>query len=57
MQRISIFGVIYLIIGLVVAGNRGYLVDLGNISHLVSALIAILLWPLALLGVSLRVTI
>jgi hypothetical protein len=54
MGGVSIGGVIYLIIGVVVASNRGYLVDLGTIAHLLSAALAIVLWPLLLLGVNLQ---
>ncbi|HEX8226311.1 MAG TPA: hypothetical protein VF572_00415 [Candidatus Saccharimonadales bacterium] len=34
------------------ASNRGYLVGLGAIDNIVSALLAIALWPLLLLGVN-----
>lgn len=47
--------IIYFIIGIIMASNRGYLGDLGNIAHLLSAVIAIVLWPLLLLGVSLHI--
>jgi hypothetical protein len=57
MGRISISSIIYLIIGAIVASNRGYLGDLGNISHLFSALLSVLLWPLVLLGVNLHITL
>ncbi len=54
MNGISISGLIYFIIGLVVASNRGYLGDLSTIAHILSALLAIVLWPLLLLGVNLH---
>jgi hypothetical protein len=57
MKGISISGIIYLIIGLVVAGNRDYLTDLGTLPHLVSALLAIILWPLVLLKVDLHIAL
>lgn len=57
MKGISFSGIIYLIIGLVIAGNRGYLTDLGTLPHLVSALLAIILWPLVLLHVDLHVAL
>ena len=56
-RRSPIFAIIYIIIGIIVASNRGYLVDLGNISHILSALLAIILWPLVLLGVSLHISL
>jgi hypothetical protein len=54
MQRISIGGIIYLIIGFVVASNHGYLTDLTTLSHLLSALLAIILWPVLLFGANLH---
>ncbi len=54
MKRYSIVSVIYIIVGIIMASNRGYLGDLGSIPHLLSALIAIVLWPLLLLGVNLH---
>lgn len=56
-NRSSNFGIIYLIIGLVVAYSNGYLVGLTSIGNLLSALLAILAWPLLLLGVNLRITL
>lgn len=43
--------VIYLVIGLVVAGNDGYLTSLKSAGAILSALLAIVLWPLVLFGV------
>lgn len=54
---ISLGGFIYLIIGVVVASNRDYLEHIGTISHLLSALLAIILWPLVLLGVNLHLVL
>ncbi|MEO8863113.1 MAG: hypothetical protein ABI354_02210 [Candidatus Saccharimonadales bacterium] len=51
MRRFSLGTIIYLIIGLVVASNRGYLGGLSTFPHILSALLAIVLWPLALLGI------
>jgi len=59
MQRggISIGGFIYLLVGLVLAANHGYLGSLTNLSNIVSALLAILLWPLLLFGVNLHIAL
>lgn len=54
MGRFSIGGVIYFIVGVVVASNQGYLSDLGSIPHLLSAALAVILWPLLLLGINLH---
>ena len=56
MQRYSLGGIIYIVIGVIVAMNRGYFVDLASIAHLLSALMAVLLWPLLFLGVNLHLT-
>lgn len=56
-NRSSSLGIIYLIIGLVVAYSNGYLEGLTSVSNLLSALLAIIGWPLLLLGVNLRITL
>ena len=50
----SLLMVVYVIVGVIVAANRDYLAGLDTIREIVSALLAILLWPLVLLGVNLR---
>lgn len=50
-MRIGVVGLVYLVVGLVVAANHAFLGHLGNASQLLSALAAIVLWPLLLLGV------
>lgn len=57
MRRYSIGVIIYIIIGVITASNRGYLSQLGSISNLLSALLAIVLWPLMLLGVNLHLAL
>jgi hypothetical protein len=47
--------IVYLLVGLVVASNNGYLGNLGDLNGLVSAALAVLLWPLVLLGIDLHV--
>ena len=54
-MRISLAGVVYLVIGVVVAANENYLRDLDTVRALISAILAILLWPLVLLGIDLHV--
>lgn len=48
----SIFGILYLIIGLIVAATHGYFGAVTSISGLLNLLLAILLWPLLLFGVT-----
>ena len=51
----KILGLVYLVIGIVVAATHDYFVQLGNIKRILSALLAIVLWPLVLLGVDLHI--
>jgi hypothetical protein len=52
-RPVSIVFVIYVIIGIVVAWTQGYL-TIGLVKGILSALLAIFLWFLPLLGVSLH---
>jgi hypothetical protein len=51
--NISLVGLIYLIIGLVVAWQRGY-ITVSVIKVVLSAVLAVVLWFLVLLGVNLH---
>lgn len=44
--------VIYIIIGVIVAGGHHYFEHLDAVRPIASAVLAVLLWPLVLLGVS-----
>ena len=48
------FSLVYLIIGVVVAASHHYFAHLGSIKPIASAALAVLLWPLVLLGVNLH---
>ena len=50
----SIVGVIYLIVGLVVSSSHAYLANLNAPMPILSAVLAVVLWPLVLLGVDLH---
>jgi hypothetical protein len=54
-RSISLVGLIYIIIGLVVAWNRGY-ITVGLLKAILSALLAVFLWFLVLLGVNMHVS-
>lgn len=54
MHGISLGGLVYIIIGVLVANSHSYLATLGSLSGLISAVIAILLWPLLLFGADLH---
>lgn len=54
-MRRRILPVVYLAIGVVIAVNDGYLARLSSVGAIVSALLAIVLWPLLLLGVHIAI--
>ena len=55
MRLTSLLAVAYLIVGVIVAANENYLGDINTIREIVSAILAIVLWPLVLLGVNVRI--
>ncbi len=52
----TIIGLAYLIIGAFVAAANNYFAHAGSLEGVLSAIIAILTWPLLLLGVEIRIT-
>ena len=55
MFRPSFFGLVYLVIGIAVAATHEYFDKLNTLRLLLSALLAVLLWPLVLLGIDLHI--
>jgi hypothetical protein len=53
-MRISFLGFVYLVIGVIVAAVNDYFDHLGTLRRIVTALLAVLLWPLVLLGVNIH---
>jgi hypothetical protein len=51
----SLLTIAYLVIGAIVAGTHHYFVHVSTLETIVSAVLAVLLWPLLLLGVNLHV--
>jgi hypothetical protein len=47
--------VIYLVVGFVVANSRDYFAHLDQVKPIASAVLAVVLWPLVLLGVDLHI--
>jgi hypothetical protein len=47
--------VVYLVVGIVVASSYHYLSHLGGIKPIMSAVLAVLLWPLVLFGVKFHI--
>lgn len=52
----SVLVVVWLVIGVIVAANHHYFSDLKTLGSFLSALLAILLWPLILLGTKIAIT-
>jgi hypothetical protein len=50
-----ILPIVYLVIGVVVAAEHDYFAHLNTAGRVVSAVLAVLLWPLVLLGVHLSI--
>ena len=50
----SIVGLVYLVIGLIVASGHAYFAHLTAVLPILSAILAVLLWPLVLLSVNLH---
>jgi hypothetical protein len=51
----SLLTIAYLVIGAIVAGTHYYFVHVSSLQTIVSAVLAVVLWPLLLLGVNLHV--
>jgi hypothetical protein len=56
MRRTSLLLVVYLIIGIVVAYSENYLENVDRTKRLISAILAVVLWPLILLGFDVKIT-
>jgi hypothetical protein len=53
--RLRLLALVYVIVGVALAGSHHYLSHLTTWRQILSAILAILLWPLILLGISLHV--
>ncbi len=56
LLRSRLFGLIYVVIGIFVAASKEYLDNLETVKRVLSAVLAIVLWPLLFLGIDLHVT-
>jgi hypothetical protein len=56
MRRTTFLLLIYLVIGVVVAYAENYLEDVDRTKRLISAVLAVMLWPLVLIGFDVKVT-
>jgi len=53
---VSIGGIVYLVLGLLVAASQNYFDHLSTIGRLLSAIIAVIVWPLLLFGIDIRIS-
>lgn len=56
MRRTTALLLVYIIIGFVVAYSEDYLKNVDRTKRLISAVLAIVLWPLVLVGFDVKVT-
>ena len=54
-MRVSLTTVIWLVVGVLLASAHHYLQNINALRPVVSAALAVLLWPLLLLGINLHV--
>ena len=55
MFRSSFLGLVYLVVGVAVAASHHYFKNLDTIRLILSAILAVVLWPLILLGIDLHI--
>jgi hypothetical protein len=51
----GLISLVYLVVGALVASSHHYFTHAGTLKPLLSALLAIVLWPLLLLGINLHI--
>ena len=51
----TIGGIIYLVLGLFVAASQNYFDHLSTVGRVLSAIIAVIVWPLLLFGIDIRI--
>jgi hypothetical protein len=56
MRRTTFLLLVYLVIGVVVAYAENYLENVDRTKRLISAALAVVLWPLVLVGFDVKVT-
>jgi hypothetical protein len=56
MRRTTFLLLVYLVIGVVVAYAEDYLENVDRTKRLLSAILAVVLWPLVLVGFDVKVT-
>jgi hypothetical protein len=57
VRGVSLLPLLWLVIGIVVAATHHFFAHLNTIGAILSAIIAVILWPLILLGVKIAIAI
>ena len=55
MFRPSFLGLVYIVVGVAVAASYDYFKNLDTLRRIASAILAVLLWPLLLIGIDLHI--
>jgi hypothetical protein len=55
MFRPSFLGIVYLVVGVAIAASYDYFERLNTLRRFLSAILAVVLWPLVLLGIDLHI--
>ncbi len=55
-RSVPLVVVIWLVVGAVVAGSHHYFDNLGSLGAILTAIVAVLLWPLILVGVKINIS-
>ena len=50
-RQVSLGAVVWIVVGLIVAANNDFLDDLASLEHILSAILAVAVWPLVLLDI------
>jgi hypothetical protein len=50
-RQVSLGVVAWIVIGLIVAARDGFVSDLGSLSAILSLILAVVVWPLVLIGI------
>jgi hypothetical protein len=55
-RSMPLVAVVWLVVGCIVAGSHHYFDNLHSIGPIITAVLAVLIWPLILLGVKVNIT-
>lgn len=50
-RQVSLGVLVWIVVGMIVAANHGFLTHLDSLSHVLSAVLAVAVWPLVLLRI------